>query len=182
MAQTNLPAVKNLKWLGIALIVLGVIAILAPVVAGSAVVFVVGAVILIAGITQIMRGLRSEAWSEKILATVLGVISVLAGLFVIGHPLFGLSFLTLLLVAYFISEGIWKIIGSFQYRPATGWVWLLISGVLSLLLGWLIWKQWPVSGMWAVGVLVGINLLSTGVALVTLASTIKNVAVRITAP
>ncbi|NIO42670.1 MAG: HdeD family acid-resistance protein, partial [Burkholderiales bacterium] len=83
--------------------------------------------------------------------------------FVIGHPLLGLTFLTLLLVVYFLIEGIWKVIASFRYRPATGWLWLLISGVISLVLGWLIWMQWPISGMWAVGVLVGVNLLSTGI-------------------
>ncbi len=77
---------------------------------------------------------------------------------------------------YFLIEGIWKVIASFRYRPATGWLWLLISGVISLVLGWLIWMQWPISGMWAVGVLVGVNLLSTGIALVSLASTLRNAA------
>ena len=87
--------------------------------------------------------------------------------------LFGLAFLTLLLVGYFVVEGVSKIVVSFRYRPAAGWTWLLASGVLSLLFGWLIWSQWPVSGMWAVGVLVGLNLLGTGLALVTLASTLN---------
>jgi uncharacterized membrane protein HdeD (DUF308 family) len=104
---------------------------------------------------------------------ILGVITALAGIAVIGHPLFGLAFLTLLLVGYFVVEGVWKIVVSFRYKPATGWNWLLASGVLSLLLGLLIWSQWPVSGMWAVGVLVGVNLFGTGLALVTLASTLS---------
>jgi uncharacterized membrane protein HdeD (DUF308 family) len=97
----------------------------------------------------------------------------LAGISVVAHPLFGLAFLTLLLVVYFLVEGIWKIIVSFRYRPATGWIWLLLSGTASLLLGFLIWDQWPISGMWAVGVMVGINLLSTGLAFVALAATLK---------
>jgi uncharacterized membrane protein HdeD (DUF308 family) len=179
MAQNNLPAAKNLKWLGIVLIVFGVIAIVTPAVAGSAVVIVIGSIMLVAGAVQIMRGLRAEGWTEKALASVLGVITVVAGVMVIGHPLLGLGFLTLLLLGYFISEGVWKIIASFRYRPATGWVWLLVSGVLSLLLALLIWNQWPVSGLWAVGVMVGLNLLGTGVALVTLASTVSAVADRI---
>jgi len=102
--------------------------------------------------------------------TDLGIVTALAGIAVIGHPLFGLAFLTLLLVGYFVAEGVWKIVVSFRYKPARGWKGLLASGVLSLLLGLLIWSQWPVSGMWAVGVLVGVNLLGTGLALVTLAS------------
>jgi len=97
----------------------------------------------------------------------------LTGIAVIGHPLFGLAFLTLLLVGYFVAEGVWKIVVSFRYNTATGWKWLLLSGVLSLILGLLIWRQWPVSGMLAVGVLVGVNLLGTGLALVKLASTMN---------
>ena len=70
-------------------------------------------------------------------------------------------------------EGAWKIVVSFRYKPATGWKWLLASGLLSLILGLLIWNQWPVSGMWAVGALVGVNLLGTGLALAALASTLN---------
>jgi uncharacterized membrane protein HdeD (DUF308 family) len=110
---------------------------------------------------------------EKAMSLILGIIIALAGIAVIGHPILGLAFLTLLLVGYFVAEGVWKIVVSFRYKPATGWKWLLASGVLSLLLGLLIWSQWPVSGMWAVGVLVGVNLFGTGLALVTLASTLN---------
>jgi len=99
----------------------------------------------------------------------LGVIAALAGIAVVMHPILGLAFLTLLLATYFVAEGVWKIIASFRYRPNAGWGWLLGSGLLSLVLGWLIWSQWPISGLWAVGVLVGVNLLATGAALVTLA-------------
>jgi uncharacterized membrane protein HdeD (DUF308 family) len=72
-----------------------------------------------------------------------------------------------------VAEGVWKIVVSFRYKPAIGWKWLLASGVLSLVLGLLIWSQCPVSGIWAVGVLVGVNLLGTGLALVTLASALR---------
>jgi uncharacterized membrane protein HdeD (DUF308 family) len=73
-------------------------------------------------------------------------------------------------VGYFLAEGVCKIVVSFRYKRATGWKWLLASGDLSLILGLLIWNQWPVSGMRAVGALVGINLLETELAVVTLAS------------
>ena len=166
-------AIEHLNWLGIVLIALGVAAVLTPAVAGSAVVMVIGFILLLAGIVPIIRGLKAEASMEKAMGIILGIITALAGIAVIGHPLFGLAFLTLLLVGYFVAEGVWKIVVSFRYKPATGWKWLLVSGVLSLILGLLIWSQWPVSGMWAVGVLVGVNLLGTGLALVTLASTLN---------
>jgi len=173
MGNERQSAIEHLHWLGIALIALGVASVLAPVVAGSALVMVIGFILLIAGTMPIVRELKAEASKEKTMGLTLGIITALAGIAIIGHPLFGLAFLTLLLVGYFVVEGVWKIVVSFQYMPATGWKWLLASGVLSLVLGLLIWSQWPVSGLWAVGVLVGVNLLGTGLALVTLASTLN---------
>ena len=176
MADDGLAGVRSLKGLGIAMIVLGLIAVLSPAVAGRAVVIVIGFAMLVAGVVQLVRGSQAEAGQRKTLTLVLGGITALCGLLVLGHPFLGLSFLTLLLVVYLVSEGVWKIITSFSYRSATGWLWLLASGILSLLLGILIWNQWPVSGLWAIGVLIGVNLLGTGVAFVSLASTIENVA------
>jgi uncharacterized membrane protein HdeD (DUF308 family) len=173
MAQVVQSAVNRLNWLGAALIVFGVAAIITPVFAGSAVVLVVGFILLAAGILSIVRALKTPDGLEKALGLTGGIITALAGVSIVAHPIFGLAFLTLLLIAYFVVEGIWKIIVSFRFRPATGWVWLLLSGVASLILGLLIWDQWPISGMWAVGVMVGINLLSTGLAFVALAATIK---------
>jgi uncharacterized membrane protein HdeD (DUF308 family) len=174
MGNERRSAVNYLNWVGIALIILGVAAVLTPAVAGGAVVMVIGLILLAAGIVAIVRGLKAETSMEKVVGLTLGIVTVLAGIAVIGHPFLGLAFLTLLLVGYFVVEGVWKIVVAFRYKPATGWKWLLVSGVLSLVLGLLIWNQWPVSGLWAVGVLVGINLLGTGLALVTLASTFKS--------
>jgi membrane protein HdeD len=173
MGNERRSAIEILHWLGIALIALGLAAVVAPVVAGSALVIVIGFILLIAGTVPIVRELKAEASKERTIGLILGIITALAGIAVIGHPLFGLKFLTVLLVGYFVAEGVWKTVVSFRYKPAPGWKWLLASGVLSLVLGLLIWSQWPVSGMWAVGVLVGVNLLGTGLALVTLASTLN---------
>jgi uncharacterized membrane protein HdeD (DUF308 family) len=173
MGNERRSATEHLYWLGIALIALGVAAVLTPVVAGSALVIVIGFILLLAGIVPIVRELKAEASMEKAIGLILGIITALTGIAVIGHPLFGLAFLTLLLVGYFVAEGVWKIVVSFRYKPATGWKWLLASGALSLILGLLIWRQWPVSGLWAVGVLVGVNLLGTGLALVALATTLN---------
>ena len=84
-----------------------------------------------------------------------------------------MTFLTLLLVVFFVVEALWKIFAYFNYRPATGWLAVLVSGVLTLVLGVLIWIQWPVSGLWAVGVLVGVDLVTTGISLLALFATIR---------
>jgi uncharacterized membrane protein HdeD (DUF308 family) len=173
MGDVSQTAISRLNWLGVLLVLLGVAAILTPAVAGSAVVMVIGCILIAAGVVPVMRALKTTDKLEKALSLTLGIITALAGIAVIGHPLFGLAFLTLLLVGYFVVEGIWKMAVSFRYRPATGWIWLLLSGAGSLILGLLIWDQWPLSGMWAIGVLVGVNLLGTGLSLVALASTLK---------
>ena len=81
--------------------------------------------------------------------------------------------LTLVLAIFFVVEGIWKIVASFSFRPAPGWLAMLFSGLLGFLLGFLIWKQWPSSAMWAVGLLVGVDLLVTGLSMVALAITVR---------
>ncbi len=69
--------------------------------------------------------------------------------------------------------GIWKIFASFSYRPAQGWLAILASGVIGLILGAVIWQQWPLSALWVVGTLAGINLLSTGISFIVLAMSIR---------
>jgi uncharacterized membrane protein HdeD (DUF308 family) len=161
--------------MGVLLIIFGVLAIATPAVAGTAVVMTIGAVLLIAGIVQIVSGLRSDGWSSKLPPLILGVITSLCGFGLLSEPWIGMKFIALLLAIFFVVEGIWKIIASFSYRPASGWLLLLVSGVIALVLGLLIWKQWPVSGLWAVGVLVGVDLLMTGISMVALASTIRRI-------
>ena len=170
-AQSTTP----LTLMGVLLIILGALAITTPAVAGKAVVMVIGVVLLLAGVAQIISGLRSEGWSSKLPPLILGAIAVLAGMGLLGEPWIGMKFIALLLAIFFVVEGIWKIIASFSYRPASGWFLILASGVVALILGLLIWRQWPVSGLWAVGILVGVDLLTTGISMFALASTVRRV-------
>jgi Uncharacterized conserved protein len=179
MTHTNAAVGGHFTWLGIALIVLGVVAILTPAAAGGAVVIVIGLILLGAGVAAAIRGLQAATGMEKVLGLVVGVVTALAGVAVLARPLFGLGLLTLLLAGYFMVDGVGKIIVSFRFRPAEGWLWLLFSGGVSLLLGVLLWSQWPMSGLWAVGVLVGLNLMSTGFALLKSASMLRAARVHV---
>ena len=173
MSDQEVPDTTSLTLMGVVLIIFGVLAIATPAVAGTAVVMVIGAMLLIAGIAQIVSGLRTEGLSSKLPPLILGVLSAFCGIGLLGEPWIGMKFIALLLAIFFAVEGVWKIVASFNYRPATGWLALLASGILTLILGILIWRQWPISGLWAVGVLVGINLLMTGISMVTLAATAR---------
>src|ERR1035437_2602559 len=167
----NIARINRMMWLGFAFLALGIAAIASPFVAGKATVIVLGLILLAAGLGQLFA--RGEVGRARLWNAVHGAISVLSGFLVLAHPLLGLSFMTLLLMIYFAADGLWKIIESLQYISAPGWLWLLASGAPSLLLAFLIWRQWPVSETWAVGVLIGVNLLSTGVALVAFARSLK---------
>jgi uncharacterized membrane protein HdeD (DUF308 family) len=173
MSDEQTVSTTPLTIMGVLMIVFGILAIATPAVAGKAVVMIIGAVLLLVGIVQIVSGLRTEGWSSKLPPLILGIIAAICGLGLLGEPWIGMKFIALMLAIFFVMEGIWKIIASFSYRPASGWVLMLASGVIALVLGVLIWQQWPVSGLWAVGILVGVDLLSTGISMVVLASTVR---------
>lgn len=179
MSKAKKPSSTFLLIMGILTAILGVIAIGSPAVAGTAVVYIVGAIMLIAGISQVVMGLKAEGWSHKLLPLILGTVTTLGGLAVLAHPVLGMEVLTLILAAYFVAEGIWKVVASFSFRPAQGWLAILFSGVITWLLGAMIWTQWPASGMWAIGILVGVDLLTTGIALIAVGVTLGKIADKI---
>jgi uncharacterized membrane protein HdeD (DUF308 family) len=80
----------------------------------------------------------------------------------VARPAMALATITLVLAAYFIVDGIFEIIWAFRLRPIKGWGWTLFSGIVALALGVMIWRQFPVSGIWAVGTLAGIHMIFGG--------------------
>lgn len=176
MSTTSSPNVIWLYVMGILTALMGSVAIASPLVAGTAIMYIVGAVMLVAGIGQVASAFRANDLWHKLLPLVLGVVTVIAGLMVLFHPLVGLELLTLFLAAYFIASGIWKIVVSFNYRPAQGWIGLLLSGVVNWVLGAMIFMLWPASGLWVIGIIVGVDLVLTGVAMIFLGMTIDKVA------
>ncbi len=145
---------------GILLILAGILAIAMPFVAGSITVLMVGFLMIIGGFVEILHAFGRPSWGQRIAWIILGLLMAIAGLVVVGHPLLGLAFLTLALAAFFIAEGIIKLLYAFQVD--VGRSWLVFGGIVALLLGILLWRQWPFSGIWAVGTLVGVHLLFDG--------------------
>jgi membrane protein HdeD len=153
-------------FMGILLIILGIMILGAPVVAGMASVMAIGAIMIIAGIIELVKAFKAGPAIPKVVWLLVGLVTALSGVLVLAHPIFGLGFLTLLLAVYFFTDGIVKIGAAFRYDA--GRAWFVSSGILSFILAYLIWINWPLSGGWAIGVLVGINFIVTGILMLTL--------------
>lgn len=174
MNDTPLPSINDFKLTGIILCVIGVICLIMPFIAGAAVVFVIGFSLLLGGVLFVVQGTRISDTSEKTQHILLGALMILGGISALSHPLFGLKILTLIMAIFFIFEGTWKIVMSMAIPADNGRNSVLFSGIISLLLGGLIGMEWPLSGVWAVGTLVGVDFLLTGFFLINLSDKQKS--------
>ena len=143
-------------------------------VSGIAVTFMVAILLLAAGIAQTIYAFRSETVLSGIGTFLFGGLAVLCGLAMMVFPGKGLAAITMFLAVFFIADGIISLINGFRFRPFKGWGGMVFSGIVSLLLGWMIWSKWPISGIWAVGILVGVRLLFTGWAMIILGTVTEN--------
>jgi uncharacterized membrane protein HdeD (DUF308 family)/ElaB/YqjD/DUF883 family membrane-anchored ribosome-binding protein len=157
-----------LIFLGVMTIIFGVLAVGAPLITGITVAVMVGFLLLFMGIARIVHAFKSGQWGTGIWGTIIGLLAVIAGLMTIFRPMAGLMSLTLFLAAYFLVDGVCEIIAAFKIKPDQGWGWLLFNGIIAVLLGAMIWRQWPVSGAWAIGILVGVHILMSGWSMVIL--------------
>ena len=155
----------NWMWfvlLGIALIVLGSVALGSLVIASLAAAAAVGLLLLMGGIAEAIGAIWCRGWSGFFLHLLSGVLSIVVGVLFLRAPVGALAALTLLLACFLMVGGIFKIVSALAYRFAA-WGWSLASGVIDLLLGLLIWQEWPASALWVIGLFVGLNLLFRGI-------------------
>jgi uncharacterized membrane protein HdeD (DUF308 family) len=147
--------------LGIALIVLGIIALGALWLATLATAVAIGALLLVSGIVETIGSFWSWRWSGFLLHLLSGVLSIVVGVMFLRAPVDAVLALTLLLACLLTVGGIFKIVAALTYRFGA-WGWPLVSGIIDLVLGVLIWLEWPASALWVIGMFVGISLLFRG--------------------
>jgi uncharacterized membrane protein HdeD (DUF308 family) len=158
---------------GVLLIVLGILAVGSPLVAAVAVNVVIAWVIVVAGAVHLMLAFQAHSAGSVIWRLLVGVAYVFFGLYLIMHPALGVATLTLLLASLFLVEGILNIVSFFRVRSLQGSSWLLIDGIITLILGLMIYTQWPSSSAWAIGTLVGVSLIVSGVSGVMLSFAVR---------
>ena len=147
--------------LGVALVVLGLIALGALWVASLATAVAIGALLLVSGVAEALGAFWCRGWSGFLLHLLSGVLSIVVGGLFLRAPLDAVLALTLLLACLLMVGGIFKIVAALTYRFAA-WGWPLVSGVIDLILGVMIWQELPASALWVIGLFVGISLVFRG--------------------
>ena len=158
---------------GVVLLIAGLLAILSPFVAGLSITIMVGALMALSGISQCFLAFRAGAFGRALVLFIVGLLMAVAGFYMMSQPVSGLAALTLILMAFLIATGILEIIVAFQLRPADGWGIELFNGIVTLVLGILLWRQFPLSGVWAIGILFGIKMVFSGWAFIFVGRGVK---------
>jgi len=155
---------------GIVLALLGLLAIVFPFVTGVSLSLLLGAVLVVAGVAHAVHAFSAPGWTGSAVQAILAVVYVVAGIIFFANPVFGLATLTLLVIAYLFVGGLVElVVGLGMPREANG-LWIAASGAVGILLAGLLWVGFPSTALWAVGTLFGVNLLISGVAMLSVGS------------
>ena len=155
------------RWVGIALILTGVLSMAAPLVSGLSVMLVIGTLVLVAGVATGWLAFGVGAFGRGFWLLLLAVLMVVAGGLIVSRPLDALASVTLFLAGYFFLSGFMEIAAGFSAAGSPGRGWMLVSGIVTVLLGVSLWRHFPASAAVAVGVLFGLRMLFHGMWLFT---------------
>jgi uncharacterized membrane protein HdeD (DUF308 family) len=162
---------KNSGWfvgLGIALLVLGTIALGASMVMTIASVLLFGGILIVGGVLEAVHAFwREKGWGGFFIDLLTGILYVVVGFMLVANPAASAVALTLIIALFLMFGGIFRIVVALSVR-FHNWGWMLLHGVIILLLGISIWRQWPLSGLWVIGLFIGIDMVFNGWSLVML--------------
>ena len=159
--------------LGIVLIVLGTVAIGSTFIMTIASVFFFGWLLIIGGVMAVIHAFWHKRWAGFFLDLLTGILYIIAGWMMVTNTKESALLLTLIIAMFLVFEGVFRIIAAVAARYPH-WGWVLFNGVISLVLGIMIWRQWPYSGLWVIGLFVGIEMLLNGWSLVMLSLTARH--------
>jgi len=156
---------------GVIMLILGVLAVIWPQISTIAVDVYVGWLFLLSGIVGLASMFLAKNVQAFLWMLLTAALSLFVGIVLLWHPVEGAASLTLVLIAFFIVEGVFQIVASLSYRDIFPgqWGWMLASGIVDLILAALIIKGWPSTATWALGLIVGINLITSGAAITMVA-------------
>jgi uncharacterized membrane protein HdeD (DUF308 family) len=162
----------SILW-GVSLIILGMLAVASPFLAAVAVNLLVAWLIVLAGVVHLTVAFHTREAASMIWRLLVGLAYVFFGVYLVAHPALGVASLTLVLASLFLVEGILNVALFFKVRSVQGSSWFLIDGIITLLLGLMIYMQWPSSSAWAIGTLIGVSMIVSGVTRVMLSLAVR---------
>ena len=148
--------------LGVIYVIAGFVALASVMFATVVSVFMVGIMMLIAGIAEVINAFQVKTWGKFFLWLLLGALYIIAGFAAFENPLLAAAFLTLILGAALVASGITRIVVAISMREGKSWIWIVISGVITLILGAIILAHWPFSSLYVLGVFLGVDLIFAG--------------------
>lgn len=144
-------------------ILLGVFAIIHPAIVGLGVTVLVGWLLIFGGVGHLVAAFRRGSGKPAVFQVLIAMVYLIGGLYFLTHVIMATETLTMWLAAIILAEGVLEVISYMRLRAEGASRWLLLNGVVTLVLGGVIWFHWPSSTVWAIGTLVGVNLLMTGI-------------------
>lgn len=177
MAEAELAQVRggSILW-AILLIVFGFLAIALPLASSWGVVVVVAWLIVFSGGFQLIHAFQSQGVGHILWKLLVAILYLIVGMYFVLHPLVAIATFTLALAIFFAIEGVFDLVAYFQNRSAPGSGWILLDGIITLILGLLVWRQWPASSLWLIGTLVGISMIMTGMTRLMLGLAVRKLA------
>jgi uncharacterized membrane protein HdeD (DUF308 family) len=171
---------ENWKWFvfqGIVMLILGCLAVAEPVIASVAVDIYIGWLFMFSGVLGLVAMFSARDASAFLWMLLTSALSLAVGILLIWKPGEGTVSLTLVLTAFFIAEGAFQVAASISYRDVLpdSWGWQLASGIADIVLAGLIIYFWPQSASWTLGLIVGVNLITTGLAILMTAIEVSKV-------
>ena len=159
---------------GILTVIFGILAIASPWVAGQSVMWLLGVLVMAGGVTRMMWAFKESSLGKGILVFLIGVLTLLAGIAVIAHPIMTAGVLTIVLAIYFFVDGFTELMAAFAMPGGMdGKGWLIFDGLVTIALGVMIFMGFPVAGTLAIGVFLGIKLVLIGFTMFTLGTVAK---------
>ncbi|MDA9434294.1 HdeD family acid-resistance protein [Bradyrhizobium sp. CCBAU 51627] len=171
-------AALHAKWgwivaLGVVYLIAGFVALGSVVMATVASVIVVGAMMIVAGAAEIIGAFQMKSWGKFMIWVLLGALYVIAGILTFDNPLLAAVLLTLFLGVSLIASGAVRLFLAFSMKRESPWVWVALSGAITLLLGLLIVARWPINSVYILGLFLGIDLIMAGAGWISLGLALK---------
>lgn len=172
---------KSVGWsiaLSVLMILAGILAIASPLAAGLAVNLIVAWLLVFSGGVHLVFAWYRPSTGGLLWELLVGVLYIFIGVYLLMHPVAGLESLTLALAIYLFIEAVLEFILGFALRPLPGSGWLLFDGIITLILAVMIWRTWPSTAGWVIGLLVGVSMLFSGTSRLMLSLAARSVVAK----